>query len=202
MKPDIFNLLQQQIFFTLRDFIAPFEEIIPYLPRKGEILDIGCGYGILDFKIAKDRPDLHITGIDSNKKTIEKAAKMVQDKNICFIARDILKDPLPMKKYKTIICFDFLHHIPYFSQEKIIKKCHQLLADNGCLIVKEIDTKPKWKYLWNLVHDTIVTRGQWIYCRSLDEWESLLSVNNLKVNQIKAINKGFFYPHILLIAKK
>lgn len=199
---DIFNLLHQKIFFFLRNSIAPFEEIIPYLPYKGEILDIGCGYGILDFKIAKARPNLLITAVDSNKKSIDKAAKKSQDKNICFMALNIIKDPLPTKKFQAIICFDIFHHIPYLSQEKIIRKCHDLLAVNGYLIVKEINTQPKWKYFWNLVHDTIVTRGERIYCRSMENWESLLSANNLKVNQKKSINKGFFYPHILLIAKK
>jgi 2-polyprenyl-3-methyl-5-hydroxy-6-metoxy-1,4-benzoquinol methylase len=203
MKPNIFNLIHQKIFFPLRELIAPFEEIIPYLPQTGEVLDIGCGYGILDFKIAKDRPELNITGVDLNRRTIEKAIILAQNKkNLHFVTSDITTDPLPVKKYQVIICFDFFHHIPYPFQEKIITRCCQLLAKNGHLIVKEINTKPKWKYLWNLTHDTIVTHGERIYCRPMEKWISLLSAHNLMIYRTKSINKGFFYPHILLIAKK
>ena len=41
-----------------------------YLPIEGEMLDVGCGTGMIDYELAQNRPKLNILGVDVNKKSI------------------------------------------------------------------------------------------------------------------------------------
>lgn len=192
-----------RIFFRLRFLIAPFEEIRVFLPNAGKILDIGCGHGILTNLIAFWRPKCQVTGIDIDVKRIEEAGKSVGKRNnIKFIQADLTKQSIPTASYQSIICFDILHHVPYDIQTDIIKKSSQILKPEGNFILKEIDSQPKWKYLWNFFHDKLMTKGNNLFFRPKSEWIDLLTANNLIIKKCLFINKGIFYPHVLIVATK
>ena len=43
------------------------EEIGQYLPEDGDVLDIGCGFGLFAFAFAQDRPRLRIRGVAASR---------------------------------------------------------------------------------------------------------------------------------------
>ncbi len=51
------------------------DEIGQYLPESGQILDMGCGFGLFSLYYAKKFPGLSIIGIDINEARIQMAQK-------------------------------------------------------------------------------------------------------------------------------
>ncbi|MCW4024229.1 MAG: methyltransferase [Candidatus Bathyarchaeota archaeon] len=52
------------------------------LPDKGNVLDIGCGYGAVGISAAKFNPNLHVTMTDVNGRAVRLAKKNLQRNNI------------------------------------------------------------------------------------------------------------------------
>jgi 2-polyprenyl-3-methyl-5-hydroxy-6-metoxy-1,4-benzoquinol methylase len=209
LKPDklIYRYLTfsifDKIFFHLRMNVAPFSEILEYIPKTGNILDAGCGYGFLAHLIANNNPKCCITGIDKNADRISQArSSVIQGENIYFIKGDLTRNIFGTETYSAIICFDLLHHIPTLSQPGLIKLLVKHLAPKGILIIKDIDTNPKWKYILNYLQDIITSLGGKISCRDKNEWRDIMLKNGLEIKHLSYPKRGWIYPHVLLIAQK
>lgn len=120
-----------------RDFfrsqILPLSLISIHLPKSGEIIELGCGEGVIAKYVAKKR-ERDVMGIDKDKERLPK----VKYKNLKFISADIRKYDLP-----TAIGFilsDVLHHLSKKDQKKLLTKISLKLKKEGVLIIKEIDT--------------------------------------------------------------
>lgn len=102
-----------------------------HLPAQGEVLDIGCGNGIISRAIGQ--MGFHVTGIDVSEKTIAFARASNNLPNVSFevVAAGELQ-PGP-KKYDAIICSEVLEHLQAPSQ--LLKTIFQLLKEKGVLVV-------------------------------------------------------------------
>jgi len=49
------------------------DEIGQYLPERGRVLDVGCGFGLFSLFFAQLNPDLEIDGRDLNERRIQMA---------------------------------------------------------------------------------------------------------------------------------
>ena len=71
-----------------------------------------------------------------------------------------------------------LHHIASKEQQKkLLASFFSNLTDNGVIIIKDLDTKPTWKYYWNYIHDFIMTKGEPVLYRSSNEMKNILLKN-------------------------
>jgi 2-polyprenyl-3-methyl-5-hydroxy-6-metoxy-1,4-benzoquinol methylase len=192
-----------RIFCYLRWQIAPFKDIIDLLPPKGNILDVGCGYGLLSNLIALEKPKCQIHGIDIDEKRIDIAKETSAERNnIHFQMMDIAKSKLPKSRYDVIIFFDVFHHVSFKAQEELLKQCVSLLSNKGKIIVKEIDKNPKYKYYWNMLHDKLVTLFSKLYFRSEHEWTDLFNEYEYTTISRQKSNKGILYPHVIFVLEK
>jgi len=99
-----------------------------------EVLDVGCGTGLVSNTFANLYPDSHFTGIDFSD-SIDYAKKTAEEngiKNTKWIKEDFLKVKLD-KKYDVVICCGVLHHIPQY--EKALEKLKQSLKPGGTLLI-------------------------------------------------------------------
>ncbi len=178
--------------------IAQFQYVLSNVPQKGTILDVGCGYGVLSNLISISYPNVHVIGIDTDANRIAVAQSTIGSrKNIQFK----LADASTLDAYGTVdavIFFDVLHHIPCNLQQNSINKALSSLKPNGTIIIKEINTYPKWQYLVNLFHDKALNGGPLCY-RSNDEWKKLLQKENI---MCQTMEYGLIYPHVLLYGNK
>ncbi len=83
---------------------------IENIQENNNILDIGCGNGLLDFKIVDNIKNVKIVGIDIDSCNIEYARQNCDHKNIKYIHGDALRY-LPDGKYNIIILSNILEHI-------------------------------------------------------------------------------------------
>ncbi|MEA1926337.1 MAG: class I SAM-dependent methyltransferase [Patescibacteria group bacterium] len=111
------------------------KEFLSLIPKKGKILDLGCGPG-RDAKMFSDQ-DYQVVGVDLSKKTIEKA-KIVAPKAE-FRVMDFLNLDFEESSFDAVWFNAGLLCIEKKFALDILKSIHKLLRDKGILFasVKE-----------------------------------------------------------------
>jgi len=197
---NLYPLFWPRFYVFLRSIILPVSQIETLLPKKGLILDVGCGYGYTSVFFALKNKNRKIIGSEINKKRVLVAQKISASfSNLSFKTSDLIdKNKI---SFDTILSIDLLHHINPSQKELFLKDSFSKLKPNGFLIIKDINTKPLLKYFWNYLHDLIMTRFSKLYFLSSSQMENLLIKNNFKIIK-KGEYKSLFYPHVFYVCQK
>lgn len=180
---------------------SPFEFVESFVPKEGSILDIGCGYGLFASLLAVSSQKRSVCGVDIDPRRINVAQQSATDKpNLQFhcIAFDEIK---PIPAYNAIIFFDVLHHLSEEQQETMIQESYTRLLPEGLILIKDVSTRPRYKYLWNYLADSMtgllnITSGSTLHYRSPENMLGLLKKNNFH-SEVFEVHKRGLYPHIL-----
>jgi SAM-dependent methyltransferase len=195
-----------QLFTQVRIWDAPYQELEDLLPKKGTIIDLGCGDGFLANYLALAASERKIIGIEINKNRLKLANKGI--KNARFILGDITKIKFP--KADVILLVHVLHHLGSLkAQEELIKFCSKKLPKKGELIIVEIDRKPLIKYFFTYLIDTVLVPilfdkkfiDTHIKYRRLNQWIELLRNNGFS-SKVRLAHKGKPFSNVLIISKK
>ncbi|MFR9541632.1 MAG: MMPL family transporter [Rikenellaceae bacterium] len=109
------------------------------LPRKGVIVDLGCGYGAMSYMLSMLSSQRQILGVDYDEDKIAVANNaFLQNDRISFRSGDIRTIELP--EADAFIISDVLHYIDLESQQKVIKNCLSKLREGGVLVIKDGDS--------------------------------------------------------------
>lgn len=187
-------------FFTgIRFWTGSFSQLEQYIPKKGKILDLGCGYGILANFLALSSSGREVMGVDTDVKKITNASKGIS--NTSFKVADATK--MRIKDFDVIILHDVLHHLnSYKDQEKLISDCKQMLKKNGILLIVDVDNKPFWKLILGRIADFLMYSGAPVYYRYKNEMIKLLKqyfkTYNINIDYLR--NNPF--PQVVYICKK
>lgn len=122
-----------------------------YIKKDDVVLDLGCGNGQRDFKIA--RLCKSIIGVDYDEKSILDAKRNAKEKkitNIQFFHEDIFsvitgRVSVTTNKFDKIILLDVLEHI--IDRKKLLSSIFSLLKDRGQLFVSVPNKNTSWKKL-------------------------------------------------------
>jgi len=194
-----------EYFSLIRIWDAPLADIERKLPKKGKIIDLGCGDGIVTNFLAIKEPGRTILGIDLNKERIKKAPKGI--KNTKFIHGDILKEKLP--KADAIVLTHILHHLPSKKdQEILLKKLKGNLKKDATLVITEIVEEPFLKHALTWIVDAFVVPILFdsrlydfsFHYRKKEEWISLLRSLGFKVEAYN-VHKDKPFSHTMFICK-
>jgi SAM-dependent methyltransferase len=132
----------------------PFERLEEQVPSTGRIVDLGCGSGYFANLLSLRSPRREILGVDIDERQIQRAqSSVVSRERIRFEVRDLMRVPLP--PCDAVVTVDVLHHMTFEQQDHILRVCHQALVSGGVLLVLDVDVKPKWKYLYNYLFDSM-----------------------------------------------
>ena len=120
----------------LRKFILPENDIIKLIASNAQILDIGCGGGLISEPMA--RLGGNVTGIDASEKNI-KIAKMHSTKSKLKI-NYINKSPEQLgkeRKFDIILNLEIIEHVD--NVELYIKSCYDLLKKDGLMFTATLN---------------------------------------------------------------
>ncbi len=160
-----------KLFLLLRNLHLSYSRIESLVPRKGVIVDLGCGYGFFPNLLAYKSPERNIVGIELSRRKLEYAD--IGFKNTEFINEDIRQ--LEIVNCDAIVLVHVLHHLPSFlSQEKLLKECYKKLSKGARIIVVEIDLRPLWKFWFTKFIDHVLYFGDKFYFRDQKQTRELL----------------------------
>ncbi len=149
--------------------------------KKIEILDIGCGGGLLSEPIT--RLGANVTGIDASIKNI-KIAKL-HAKNSKLDISYICSSPEKLqikKKFDVILNMEVVEHVEDINF--FLKSCSNLLKKNGIMFVATINKTLK-SYMFAIVGAEYVLRWlpigthEWVKFVKPDDLKNILKKNNL-----------------------
>lgn len=193
-------------FKQIRFWDAPYLEVEKNVPKKGHILELGCGEGLFTNFMALTSSRRKITAVDLDANRLKQADNGLPNTN--FRVGDVTKMKIP--KSDAIVMFHLLHHLlSYDMQETLIEKCVKALNKNGKLIIVEIDTRPLWKYLVSWFTDHYIVAVLFenrfyepnIFFRKKDGWLKLFKKMDLKYSY-KNVSQNKPFSHILFVIKR
>ena len=183
--------IPEKIYFKIRPLILPIDDILKWIPINSNILDLGCGRGIIANYIKNFNSYL---GIDLVIHTFEKGSKIKFKKSNClnFIEKDI-------SKFDTFLLIDILHHIPKNFQESFFNNLISKMKSGDTLIVKDIYPKNFFTKFWNAFHDRLISK-QIIRYFDFKNFEKSIKAD-IKIEK-KYYLRLFLYDHYFLILRK
>jgi uncharacterized protein len=113
-----------------------FDELDGLVPRKGFVLDLGCGYGEATHWLAHTTDQRAFLGVDYDEDKIRVAQRTAPGHpRIKFESRDIL--PWEFPPCDAALLLDVLHYWTPEKQELILRKACQALRPGGRLILRD-----------------------------------------------------------------
>lgn len=128
--------------------MLPFKEINDLTPKKGTIVDLGCGEGTIAQFLAHQKRRI-VIGVDLNKKRLQKS----HHQNLSFEHKNI--KTYNLKNVDCVILSDVLHHMSFNDQDQVLINIAKGLKKEGVLLIKEIDTsefiRSRLSRIWDFV---------------------------------------------------
>jgi 2-polyprenyl-3-methyl-5-hydroxy-6-metoxy-1,4-benzoquinol methylase len=179
------------------------DELGQYLPERGQILDMGCGFGLFSLYYAKKFPGRSIIGIDINEARIQmarKAAKALSLSNVRYEVADAITYESSTILHSAYM-LDIVHHVSPETVQPLIKKIHTLLPPGSRLLIKDVKTEPAYKRWFTFLLDKLLDpQSQLNYWKEQDMID-LLTAEGFEVFR-HAMVDILPYPHILYICQK
>ena len=158
--------------------------------QKINILDIGCGGGLLSEPMA--RLGANVTGIDASDKNI-KIAKLHAKKNKLNI-NYFCSSPEKLKtkkKFDVILNMEIIEHVEDINF--FIRSCSKLLKKNGLMFVATLNKTLK-SYVFAIIGAEYILRWlpigthEWEKFVTPEDLKSILLKNNLKLDKLDGMN--------------
>jgi 2-polyprenyl-3-methyl-5-hydroxy-6-metoxy-1,4-benzoquinol methylase len=137
-------------------FGEPYPELITFFanyPRKGKVLDLGCGQGRDAIPLARLGYD--VTGIDNSKTGIEQMNQIGQDENLNIVGKVGNMYAYDRFSEFNFILLDSMFHFTKKDREKemgLVKKIISELKPEALLIVCIQDTGDKVQILNQVIN--------------------------------------------------
>lgn len=180
------------------------EEIEQYLPDNGEILDLGCGFGLFAMYMALCKPGARVIGLDINARRLQMArdaATKLGIRNVSFVHQD-LRDWHLDQTIAGAYALDIFHHIPPASGDHLLCDLFAHLEPGGRFLLKDIDTAPRGMLWFTYLLDALMSPREDFHYRSAGVWQRQLSASGFAPIHLHYLWDILPYPHILLICDK
>lgn len=196
--------LRDDLRLRQRWFGSPFAAVEPFVPRAGDVLDLGCGFGVLGAWLALTSPSRQVTGLDVDAGKIARGRAWYGHlPNLRLACVDLEGTTLPAAD--AIVIYDVLHHLP--DADATLAAAATALRPGGVLVVKENDVTPAWKHAVSLGVERVavgsgLTRSAPVRFRSRDAWVRAIESVGLHVTHATHLTarEGCFVPHSLFVA--
>lgn len=193
------------------------------LPARAEVLDIGCGQGLLAGLLRSvDEVDARlgwplawaaaplgsrVTGIELMARDVERARAAAAragtglDEFICGDMRSV-----PFPACDAVVILDVLHYIPVDEQDAVLARVHAALRPGGRLLLRVGDAHARRGFVISQWVDRVVTRVRGhrappTYGRALTDWQAALRRLGFSV-EARPMSRGTPFANVLLIAQR
>ncbi|MBW3614401.1 MAG: class I SAM-dependent methyltransferase [Actinobacteria bacterium] len=199
--------LAVRVHTKLRWRSCPFVAVAAEIPRRGPILEIGCGHGLFSAYLAVQSADRDVVGTDVDGAKIRVAARAATRSRRHLRFEAIAPGELPQGAWMGIAVVDVLYLMQPTDQEELLRRAARLLAPGGVLVVKEMALEPRWKFsIMRLqevvaVHVARITAGATLTFVPPARTGAWLTSAGLMVES-RPVHAGYPHPHHLLVARR
>jgi cyclopropane fatty-acyl-phospholipid synthase-like methyltransferase len=179
------------------------DEIGQYLPDRGAVLDLGCGFGLFSLYYAQILPGARFHGLDLSARRIAiatEAARRLGLRNTRYAVGDVREYRAGLQ-YAAAYMLDIIHHIAPESVAPLVGELHKSLEPGGCLIVKDVDTRPAYKRWFTYGLDRLMDRGGVIRYWPAEALQTVLEGAGFRVRRHLMVDV-LPYPHVLYVCHK
>ncbi|MCK9422847.1 MAG: MMPL family transporter [Bacteroidales bacterium] len=127
------------------------------MPRQGQILDLGCGYGFISYMLMFTSDTRSITGIDYDTGKISVAANCYsKNDRIRFFCADV--SDYAITPHNGFLLSDILHYLAFEKQESLLRKCFSNLIPGGTVLIREANSELKHRHKKSVMTELFSTR--------------------------------------------
>lgn len=187
---------------------CPFGPVLAALPPEGDVLDYGCGHGVLSFALAASR-GRSVLGVDIDHAKIDVAARVAKARAAMhppeFATIDV--GDVPEGRWDGIAVVDVLYLVEPAAQRLILHELAERLRPGGTLVVKEMDTRPAAKAAWMRLQERVsvgalsITKGSSLSFTDAAFLGEAMTMAGLDVT-VRRIDRRYPHPHVLLVGKR
>ncbi len=179
------------------------DEIGQYLPERGRVLDLGCGFGLFSLYYASVRPGLEIQGLDLNPRRIAMARAAAGRLGLANVRYEIgnVMDFRGGGPVDAAYMLDIVHHIPEDTVRPLLEQVAKVLPPGRLLLIKDVDTQPAYKRWFTHALDWLMDPGTPVRYWGAEELQRLLEDVGFTVRRHLMVD-FLPYPHILYICER
>ncbi len=153
--------LLDRLFVRGRAYLSDLTFVEPFVPRRGFVVDLGCGHGLFANLLREVSEGRRVLGVDADPRKIA-VAKLSEREGLRFELGDIVAGEPPPCDCVTIV--DVLYLLPVEAQERVVARSAAALPEGGLLIIyaQEARLDPRYAlgYAQELVSTSLgVTKG-------------------------------------------
>ena len=191
----------ESFYLRTRWRLCPFELVESHVPRRGRVLDFGCGYGMLSNFLSLKSPDRRVLGMDLNRARIEVAKRSSKGHpEITFQLGDVRDfQGLP---FDTVVMTDVLHHIEKDDVLILLRIIRSCLSDDGILVVLDVDRSPLRKFYATYLVDRLLNPTRSLHYRSRDLLTRLLAESGFRVQQVVPADRDLPLSDVIYVCCK
>jgi 2-polyprenyl-6-hydroxyphenyl methylase/3-demethylubiquinone-9 3-methyltransferase len=179
------------------------DEIGQYLPARGRVLDLGCGFGLFSLYYAMVAPDLEIDGLDLNPRRIamaRAAAARLGLGNVRYAVGDVMEFR-GGRVFDAAYMLDIVHHIGEDAVRPLLEQVAKCLPAGARLVIKDVDRSPVYKRWFTLALDKAMDPRAPVRYWSGEELGALLRDIGFRVYRHLMVDI-LPYPHILYVCER
>lgn len=116
--------------------------------RPKEILDFGCGDGLMTKEVKQAFPLSNIFGVDPSSESIQVASNNYPDINFSVSGKNLKE--FKTNQFDALYAAGAFHHIPFEEHIAYTKELNRVLKPNGIAIIYELNPlHPGTRYIFN-----------------------------------------------------
>jgi len=149
---------------SLRPYICPFDELLPYVPEGSSVLDIGCGSGLFLGLLAAAGAHIDGVGVDIGEAAISRAQLMAERLAVLGTSARLSfrklppESPVPAGSFDVVSLVDVIHHVPPRIQKEFLETALSRVKPGGLFLYKDMCRRPLWRAYANRLHDLVMAR--------------------------------------------
>jgi cyclopropane fatty-acyl-phospholipid synthase-like methyltransferase len=179
------------------------DEIGQYLPPSGDVLDLGCGFGLFSLYYAQVLPGSRFHGVDVDARRVgiaREAGRRLGLANVEYVVGDA-RDFRANRLYAGAYMLDIVHHVEPAAVPPLLGELHAALAPGACLLVKDVDTRPAYKRWFTHALDLLVSPGSPPHYWAAETLQAALEEAGFQVVRHSMVD-FLPYPHVLYVCRK
>lgn len=176
------------------------EKLLEIIPKKGKILEVGCGEGLFLSSLGSTSSDLEMFGVDISEQMLQRAKERISGKNINLIKADGCNLPFEDNTFDSVVCISVLYNLDFENVTRVVKEMFRVCKSEGKIYFdirnkRSIVFKIQYK-LAKYVDPNIPVQ---LNPYKIEDFSKIVSVH--KVHYI-GFPKGKFVPVMIIESKK